>query len=169
MAAKKNDKKNNNKGLQFGNVEKNFDDIQELSGEVKKQQAKKSASDYFRLDLKPTGYDLKDFIVKKTAAISSVTGKSINITQYIQGLIIDAMEMEKEMEEEHVSMEHETMMTYFDSLDDDTLLELMKVCGNPTILKKINQFDNKKLENILKIMNQLDDKKIAALMKLLDI
>lgn len=156
-------KKNNNKGLQFGNVEKNFDDIQELSGEVKKQQAKKSASDYFRLDLKPTGYDLKDFIVKKTAAISSVTGKSINITQYIQGLIIDAME------KEYVSTEHETMMTYFDSLDDDTLLELMKVCGNPTILEQINQFDNKKLENILKIMNQLDDKKIAALMKLLDI
>lgn len=163
MGFKKNDKKNNNKGLQFSNVEKNFDDIQELSGEVKKQQAKKSASDYFRLDLKPTGYDLKDFIVKKTAAISSVTGKSINITQYIQGLIIDAME------KEHVSTEHETMMTYFDSLDDDTLLELMKVCGNPTILEKINQFDNKKLENIFKIMNQLDDKKIAALMKLLDI
>lgn len=154
MAAKKTDKKNNNKGLQFDNVEKNFDDIQELSGEVKKQQAKKPASDYFRLDLKPTGYDLKDFIVKKTAAISSVTGKSINLTQYIQGLIIDAMQADKE----HETTEHEKMVAYFDSLDDEKLSELMNLCENP-----------QRLENLLKIVNQLDDKKIVLLMQLLDI
>jgi len=153
MAAKKKDK-NNNKGLQFDNVEKNFDDIQELSGEVKKQQAKKSSSDYFRLDLKPTGYDLKDFIVKKTAAISSVTGKSINMTQYIQGLIIDAMQADKE----HEPTEHDNMVAYFDSLDDEKLSELMNLCENP-----------QRLENILKIVNQLDDKKIVLLMQLLDI
>lgn len=146
--------KKNNKNLNFGNVEKNFDNIKDLSGEVKKQQAKKSASDYFRLDLKPTGYDLKDFIVKKTAAISSVTGKSINITQYIQGLIIDAMQADKE----HEPTEHEKMVAYFDSLDDEKLSELMNLCENP-----------QRLENILKIVNQLDDKKIVLLMQLLDI
>lgn len=140
------------KKLNFGNTEKNFDNIQELSGAVKKiTSQKKSASDYFRLDMKPTGYDLKDYVIKKAAAKSAVTGKNVSVTQYIQDLIIDDMQADKE----HEPTEHENMIAFLDSQEDETLSELKNLCQNP-----------KRLESLLSVLNQLDDKKIAALKQL---
>lgn len=169
------------KKLNFGNTEKNFDNIQELSGAVKKiTSQKKSASDYFRLDLKPTGYDLKDYVIKKAAAKSAVTGKNVSVTQYIQDLIIGDMQANKEYE----PTEHEKIIAFFDSQEDETLSELKNLCQNPkrfeNILMLLNQLDDKKmseliklcqnpkrLESLLSVLNQLDDKKIAALKQLL--
>ena len=60
---------------------------------------KKSAkpnSDYIRLDLKPFGYDLKDYADKKAAALSIERGRKVSTTAFIQELIIADMEADKE-------------------------------------------------------------------------
>lgn len=167
------------KTLNYGNISNNFDDTQELSGAVKKiTSQKKSNSDYIRLDLKPTGYDLKDYVIKKAAAKSAIAGKNISITQYIQDLIVNDMQSGKEYE----PTQHEKLMMYFDNLNDDILSELMKLSKAPegtkhilqivntkNINRIISQLDDSKLDNLnwIELVNQLDDKKIKAIKQLL--
>ncbi len=55
----------------------------------------KPNSDYIRLDLKPFGYDLKDYADKKAAALSIERGKKVSTTAFLQELIIADMEADK--------------------------------------------------------------------------
>lgn len=64
---------------------------------TEKTQVKKTKpnSDYIRLDLKPFGYDLKDYADKKAAALSIERGKKVSTTAFIQELIIADMKADK--------------------------------------------------------------------------
>lgn len=85
---------------------------------------KKPNSDYIRLDLKPFGYDLKDYADKKAAALSIERGKKVSTTAFIQELIIAAMNEDNEKGKKKLSKREayiEKIVAKLDSLDDDMI------------------------------------------------
>lgn len=83
-----------------------------------KESNKKPNSDYIRLDLKPFGYDLKDYADKKAAALSIERGRKVSTTAFIQELIIADMESEKEKGK---PTKHDKIIAALDNLDDKKL------------------------------------------------
>lgn len=66
---------------------------QGLAEKKRKQNTKKQASDYIRLDLKPLGgKDLKAYVEKRAKEESIKQGRNISTTKYIQELIEQDMQ-----------------------------------------------------------------------------
>ena len=57
---------------------------------------KKDSKDYMRIDLKPNGVDLKDYVIKQAAKESAKLGKTVSATKYIQDLIEADMNSRKQ-------------------------------------------------------------------------
>lgn len=53
---------------------------------MKSKQGKPN-SDYLRLDLMPSGEDLKTYVTRRAAEISAETGRAASVTGYLQDLI----------------------------------------------------------------------------------
>jgi len=93
----------------------------QASEKVQAKKITKPNSDYIRLDLKPFGYDLKDYADKKAAALSIERGKKISTTAFIQELIIADMEAGKEKGK---PTKHDKIVSALDNLDDKKLSAL---------------------------------------------
>lgn len=90
----------------------------QASEKVQSKKIAKPNSDYIRLDLKPFGYDLKDYADKKAAALSIERGRKISTTAFIQELIIADMEAGKEKGK---PTKHDKIIAALDNLDDKKL------------------------------------------------
>ena len=63
----------------------------ERAQKTMKQAQGKPNGDFIRLDLRPAGYDLKAYCVKRSGEISAKTGKPCSTTAFLQRLIIEDM------------------------------------------------------------------------------
>lgn len=68
-----------------------FKAIQESTKAAEKTN-KKANGDYIRLDLKPFGYDLKEYVNKRCGELSVERDRKVSSTAFIQELIIADME-----------------------------------------------------------------------------
>lgn len=68
-----------------------FKDIQESTKPAEKTN-KKAGGDYIRLDLKPFGYDLKEYVNRRCGELSAERDRKVSSTAFIQELIIADME-----------------------------------------------------------------------------
>ena len=66
-----------------------------LRQEFLNREKLKSASDYLKIDLKPAGYNLDDYVNKRAAALTAERGRRVGKATYIQELIIADMESSK--------------------------------------------------------------------------
>lgn len=87
---------------------------------TEKTQVKKTKpnSDYIRLDLKPFGFDLKDYADKKAAALSIERGRKVSTTAFIQELIIADMEADKGKGK---PTKHDKIISALNNIDDKKL------------------------------------------------
>jgi hypothetical protein len=99
-----------------------FKDLQESTKAADKAN-KKPNSDYIRLDLKPFGYDLKDYADKKAAALSIERGRRISTTAFIQELIIADMEKDTAKGKKKET-KRDKVATFLENLDDKKLSAL---------------------------------------------
>jgi len=111
------------KKTNIDNLENVVVNQEEVSKEVESSKGsstpgKKANSDYIRLDLKPFGYDLKDYADKKAAALSIERGRKVSTTAFIQELIIADMESEKEKGK---PTKHDKIVSALSNLDDKKL------------------------------------------------
>ncbi len=60
------------------------------------QRIKKPANDYLYLDLRPSGCDLKSYVMEQAHRTSMEQGRNISATNYIQSLIKKDMDKEKD-------------------------------------------------------------------------
>ena len=74
---------------------------EKVTDKPKTEKTTKPNSDYIRLDLKPSGYDLKAYVNKRCGDLSLERDKKISSTAFIQELII------KDMEENQLIKRHE--------------------------------------------------------------
>ena len=85
----------------------------------KAEKTTKPNSDYIRLDLKPSGYDLKAYVNKRCGDLSLERDKKISSTAFIQELII------KDMEENQGKVKKQTkrekILSRLENLDDKKL------------------------------------------------
>lgn len=87
----------------FPDLGKVLDNVSTESAENSKEaekvdkikKSKKPVSDFLKIDLKPAGYNLKDYVNKRAAALSSERGCRVGKATYIQELIIADMESAK--------------------------------------------------------------------------
>lgn len=84
---------------------------------------KKPNSDYIRLDLKPFGYDLKEYADKQAAALSIERGKKVSTTAFIQELIIADMDLKKGKANKKQT-KRDKVATFLENLDDKKLSAL---------------------------------------------
>ena len=85
----------------------------------KAEKTTKPNSDYIRLDLKPSGYDLKAYVNKRCGDLSLERDKKISSTAFIQELII------KDMEENQGKVKKQTkrekILSRLENMDDKKL------------------------------------------------
>ena len=107
------------KALNFAEAKNDFDKQQEASASVDKKAAtKKPNTDFIRLDLKPFGYDLKDYVTSKAAALTIERGKRVTTTSFIQELIIADMEAQKSKGK---PTKREKILSALENVDDKKL------------------------------------------------
>ncbi len=92
---------------------------EKVTDKPKAEKTTKPNSDYIRLDLKPSGYDLKAYVNKRCGDLSLERDKKISSTAFIQELII------KDMEENQGKVKKQTkrekILSRLENLDDKKL------------------------------------------------
>ena len=105
-------------------VEDKQDEFKDMAAKAADNSNKKPNSDFIRLDLKPFGYDLKDYAEKKAAALSIERGKRVSTTAFIQELIIAAMENDNgttKKKEKQKETKKEKIIRLLEEADDSKL------------------------------------------------
>lgn len=111
----------------FANFGKVLDDISTESAEsskeaekLKTKKSKKPISDFLKVDLKPAGYNLEDYVNKRAAALTAERGRRVGKATYIQELIIADMESSKVK-----NTKREKVAKFLEDLDDKKLNALI--------------------------------------------
>lgn len=114
----------------FGSLSKILDDVSTESAQSSKEaekvdkvkKRKKPASDFLKVDLKPAGYNLVDFVNQRAAALTAEQGRRVGKATYIQELIIADMESAKTK-----NTKRDKVAKFLENMDDKKLNALISL------------------------------------------